>query len=90
MSIWASLPGEDITAVNVHDRGADEYAGTGPERIDVHVSTALSWNDRIRLGASELTGEGFDVCLLLDADGAELLAGRLLAAVARVKEAGRG
>jgi hypothetical protein len=66
MSIWGSVGG-DVSGVDMHGRDADEYAGTGADRVWVDVAQAAGFGNpggRLSLGDE---GDGpLDVCVMLD------------------------
>lgn len=71
MSIWSSV-GADVVAA---DHG-------GPDRIDVDIATATSWNADVRLG---LSGTEVDICAVLTVEMAEQLRANLDEAIRRVR-----
>lgn len=78
MSIWSSVPGETVKALNGAHENAN-YRAEGERTLEVDVATATSWHDHIRLA---IWGDGEDVDALLSPDGARLLAKQLEAAAA--------
>lgn len=76
MSIWSSLPGDDIHALNGDDRTAN-YRAEGDPTITVDVATT-SFHDHIRLA---LYDGGVDVTALLSPAEARVLRDRLTAAL---------
>jgi len=77
MSIWSSVRGEDITALN-NDSHAAYYRGEAVETIYLDVATARSWHNRIRLAIwDEGDRKGVDETILLSPIAARALAAKL-------------
>jgi hypothetical protein len=76
MSIWSSIPGPDILALNGGD-GAANYRAEGEPTIHIDVATT-GHHDHIRLTLFD----GADVDALLSRPAAQLLRDRLDAALA--------
>lgn len=77
MSIWSSIQGPDVRAIDMHAEGSDEYACTGEANVDLGVATARSWNAAVRLDAD---GPDVHLCLALTRDAARELARQLVEA----------
>lgn len=74
MSIWSSVSGPDIRALDGHDDAAN-YRGEGEPKLLIDVDVARSHHNLIRLGVyRHAEGEIVDVCALLaPADVRELI-----------------
>ncbi|WP_433415056.1 hypothetical protein ACQP1V_36320 [Microtetraspora malaysiensis] len=76
MSIWSSVPGRDILALDGHSEAAN-YRAEGEANIEIDVATTNA-HDHIRLA---LWGGCPDVCALLSPETARQLRDRLSAAL---------
>lgn len=76
MSIWASIPGDGIVALDGHDDAAN-YRAEGEPSIAVDVATT-GHHDHIQLA---LYGDGPDACAVLSPDAARALRDRLTQAL---------
>lgn len=74
MSIWSSVVGEEIRALDGHDYNANMHA-RGEPTIAVDVATARSWHDHIRLALDD--DASIEVCALLSPAAARQLRDRL-------------
>ncbi|MCW2768176.1 MAG: hypothetical protein JWO11_4135 [Nocardioides sp.] len=78
MSIWSSIEGPDILALDGHQEAAN-YRGEGDPTIEIDVAVT-SFHDHIRLA---LLGDSPDVCALLSPTAAAMLCDRLSKALER-------
>lgn len=76
MSIWASIEGETVTALNGHDDAAN-YRAEGEPTIEIDVATTVHSHVRLALWDDE----GLDVCALLSPEAVEALLDKLARAV---------
>lgn len=84
MSIWSSVAGEEILGLdNLH--GSDEtdtnYKAEGTPSVWVHLATAVSWHDHIRLGVGDEDAE-----VLLSPKAARLLHEQLGVAIKTIED----
>lgn len=83
MSIWSSISGPIILALNGHDEAAN-YRAEGMPDIAVNVAVTTS-HDHIQLGLWDYygTGEPIDVQAVLSPEAATMLRDRLTEALER-------
>jgi hypothetical protein len=76
VSIWSSIDGADVTAVNQDDDWpANQYRATTEPSLSIDVATAKSWNGNVRLSIVDLAtlGHHVDLTALLTIEDAERL-----------------
>jgi hypothetical protein len=78
MSIWSSVSGQQVVALDGHEGDAN-YRAEGDPTYTVDVATARPWHDHIRLGVD---ADHVDVCALLSPDNARALRDKLTEALA--------
>jgi hypothetical protein len=86
VSIWSSLSGPDLTALDGHDDAAN-YRAEGEPTIEIDVATT-GHHDHIRLAL--WGGDGVDVCAVLPPATAEALRDRLTEALERTRRPTNG
>ena len=89
MSIWSSIVGADVLAVDLDDSSqVDMYTGEGPCQIQFDVAVAPAWNNLVRVCVDfspDSNRPNLEICAGLDLEAVDGLIAALTVARGRVK-----